>query len=103
MLGDTPVFRVGSGAVQRAAAQGAVCCFEADSASPDWASAWSVMMIGRLGIIDDPPTRTRAELLPFPTWPGQIGTDLELVRLRPQVITGRRLVPADHDERGRRG
>jgi nitroimidazol reductase NimA-like FMN-containing flavoprotein (pyridoxamine 5'-phosphate oxidase superfamily) len=46
MLDAAPVFRVGSGVVHRAAAQGAVTCFEVDAASADWASAWSVMMIG---------------------------------------------------------
>jgi hypothetical protein len=92
MLDATPIFRVGSGVVHRAAAQGAVSCFEVDVASLDWASAWSVMMIGCLARIDDPFTRSRAGQLQLPTWPGQDGTDGDLVRLVPQVITGRRLV-----------
>ncbi len=89
LLDRTPVFKVGSGAVERAAAQGAVCCFEVDSANADWTAAWSVMMIGRLAVIGDRPTIDRAGELGLPTWPGQV--DAVFVRLVPQLVTGRRL------------
>jgi nitroimidazol reductase NimA-like FMN-containing flavoprotein (pyridoxamine 5'-phosphate oxidase superfamily) len=89
LLDRTPVIKVASGAVRRAATQGAVCCFEVDAADTDWARAWSVMMIGRLAVIEDPPTIERADQLGLPTWPGQVGADTVYVRLVPQVVTGR--------------
>jgi uncharacterized protein len=91
LLDRTPVFKVGSGTVQRAAKQGAVCCFEVDAASADWSTAWSVMMIGRLAVIGDPPTIARASALGLPSWPGHAGTVTAFVRLVPQLVTGRRL------------
>jgi nitroimidazol reductase NimA-like FMN-containing flavoprotein (pyridoxamine 5'-phosphate oxidase superfamily) len=91
LLDRTPVFKVGSGTVRRAATQGAVCCFEVDSASVDWSTAWSVMMIGRLAVIGDPPTIARASALGLPSWPGHAETETAFVRLVPQLVTGRSL------------
>jgi hypothetical protein len=87
LLDRTPVFRVGPGAVRRAAMQGAVGCFEVDSANAEWTAAWSVMMIGRLAVIGDPSTIDRAGELGLPTWRGP--ADTVFVRLVPQLVTGR--------------
>jgi nitroimidazol reductase NimA-like FMN-containing flavoprotein (pyridoxamine 5'-phosphate oxidase superfamily) len=68
MLDGAPVVHVGSVAVHDDAENEAVCCFEVDDAAHDWTSAWSVIMIGRIHLINDPRTVECVAELSLPRW-----------------------------------
>ena len=93
------IFRVGSGALARAADAEQVVCFETDWADSRIAAAWSVAAIGHLSRVDDPDLIERCRLADLPAWSGlgdrtQTGATRAdsggYLTLSPQVITGRR-------------
>jgi hypothetical protein len=93
------IFRVGSGALARAADAEQVVCFETDWADSRIAAAWSVAAIGHLSRVDDPDVIDRCRLTDLPMWNGlrdrpEVGPSNThsggFVTLTPQLITGRR-------------
>ena len=64
------IFRVGSGALARAADAEQVVCFETDWADSRIAAAWSVAAIGHLSRVDDPDLIERCRLADLPLGAG---------------------------------
>jgi hypothetical protein len=90
LLGHDPVIRAGSGPVWDAGERGTVLCFEADSNTAEWSAGWSVAVIGRAEPITDPDELAAARLLKLPVWrPDPDGAD-GFVRIRSELISGRR-------------
>lgn len=85
-LDDDLIFRVGQGALSKAARMGQVVCFEADWADDTFDQAWSVVAIGQLSLLEEPARLIRAERLDLFSWSAQCD---EFVQLTPQMISGR--------------
>jgi nitroimidazol reductase NimA-like FMN-containing flavoprotein (pyridoxamine 5'-phosphate oxidase superfamily) len=88
LAGDV-IFRTGEGSKLRAASSRAVIAFEVDAFDDNERSGWSVLAIGRSEIVDDPVDRAPLEQH-FVSWVGDPRD--AYVRLRPELLTGRRLV-----------
>ncbi|MBI5090035.1 MAG: pyridoxamine 5'-phosphate oxidase family protein [Actinobacteria bacterium] len=84
------LFRVGDGAILRAAQMGQIVCFEADSGDHTLERAWSVTAIGQLTVVADAGLLAQAEAIDLVPWSAWSNT---FVRLAPQVVNGRRLGP----------
>ena len=81
---------LGSAIVARAAADdGAVVCYEADELDSVRHTGWSVIATGVARLVRDPAAITRYEQLLEPWVAGQMDY---IIAVRPQVITGIRLV-----------
>jgi nitroimidazol reductase NimA-like FMN-containing flavoprotein (pyridoxamine 5'-phosphate oxidase superfamily) len=80
-----------SSAAEQAGPSGVVVAYEADSIDPDTRLGWSVVVTGYARLITDPELAARYRLL-LHLWVDQ-GTDYT-VRIRPDLVTGYRLVPA---------
>lgn len=89
--GEAIVFRTGPGS-KLDSAHGSAACFEVDAFDREGRSGWSVVVRGRLEEITtaDQPALDRVEKLADP-W---LGERPSVVRLVPQVITGRRIRPS---------
>jgi hypothetical protein len=88
------VFRTAPGSKLSAAASGAVVAFEVDSHDRDRRSGWSVLVVGRSEVVHDLDVTFRAlaaKLEPFAD-----GRRPSLVRIHPELVSGRRLV---HEEK----
>ncbi|MFI5977771.1 pyridoxamine 5'-phosphate oxidase family protein [Streptomyces sp. NPDC051452] len=72
------------------AIDGVVVAFEADTADPDTHSGWSVVMTGRAEIVTDPSEVTRLERVAPRS--RALSPDEVLVRIAPELVTGRALV-----------
>jgi nitroimidazol reductase NimA-like FMN-containing flavoprotein (pyridoxamine 5'-phosphate oxidase superfamily) len=83
-------FRTGEGTKFRAASGGAVIAFEVDAYEESAQQGWSVLAIGRADIVTDPAEIADVDASVRTPWAG--GERNYLVRLRPEVITGRRIV-----------
>ena len=81
------LFRVGQGAISKAADMGQIVCFEADWSDHGLAAAWSVTAIGRLFTLRDPTDLERARQLDLVPWTEDCET---FVGLTPQLLSGRR-------------
>jgi nitroimidazol reductase NimA-like FMN-containing flavoprotein (pyridoxamine 5'-phosphate oxidase superfamily) len=91
LAGDNVVFRTARGTKLEAALNGSVA-FEVDRMDVARRSGWSVVIHGRAEVVDhlgDPAVVAMAEALPVDPWAA--GTKEFLVRIVPQVITGRRV------------
>ena len=80
------VFRVGQGAISKAADMQQVVCFEADWANGGLSVAWSVTAIGQLFTLRQPSDVARARQLDLVPWDDECQT---FVALKPQVLSGR--------------
>lgn len=81
---------LGSAIVARAAADdGAVVCYEADELDPVRHTGWNVIVTGMARLVRDPAAITRYEQLLEPWAAGQMDY---VIAIKPQVITGIRLV-----------
>ena len=80
------VFRVGEGAIAKAADMQQVVCFEADWADHSLAAAWSVTAIGQLFTLRHPSDLEQAMRLDLEPWTADCDT---FVGLRPQLLSGR--------------
>lgn len=80
---------------QEADGRGVVVAYEADSIDPETHLGWSVVATGYALPVTDPAdlARYRTLLRPWVT-----GTMDHAIRIRPDLVTGVRLVPADADE-----
>lgn len=88
-LDDDLIFRVGEGALSKAAQMGQVVCFEVDWADDRFDSAWSVAAIGQLSFLEEPERVRRAERLHLIPWSAECDS---FVQMTPQMISGRRRV-----------
>lgn len=89
--GEAIVFRTGPGSKLQAS-RGGSACFEIDGFELDRHAGWSVVVRGRLQAVTptDSVTLDRVADLAHP-W---LGDRPDVVRLEPQIISGRRIRPA---------
>ncbi len=85
------LFRTGEGTKLDAATQRAVIAFEVDAYDTETRSGWSVLVVGRSTMITDPHELDRLHSYEINAWAN--GDRSNYVRLRPELITGRRIVP----------
>jgi hypothetical protein len=83
------VFRTGEGTKFRAALDHTIVAFEVDHSDPNREDGWSVLAVGVAAPFDASPEILRSAAMPTP-WAG--GSREHLVRIRPEVISGRRVV-----------
>ena len=88
MDGDV-VFRTGVGSKLAAAVDNVVVAFEVDEFEADTFVGWSVLVTGHSAEITDPDELERAHQLPLAPWLPTVPS--RFVRIRTQLITGRRL------------
>jgi nitroimidazol reductase NimA-like FMN-containing flavoprotein (pyridoxamine 5'-phosphate oxidase superfamily) len=84
------VFRTGEGSKLRAASAGAVVAFEIDDYSSESKTGWSVLAVGRSAELVD--EREIAEMNGNAPVPWADGDRQHYVQLRPEMLTGRRIV-----------
>lgn len=83
--------------VWKAAETNAVVAFEADDVDTQGQYGWSVVVVGRAGLVTDPGTLRRLrEVLPTP-W--ATGARQEVARISLELVDGRRAGAADHQDR----
>ena len=87
--GDDVVFFTNDGAKLRAALNGTVVAFEVDYVDEETRSGWSVLVVGRANECSDPAVLERARGLGIVAWAP--GTRDRLVRIHPEMVTGRRI------------
>lgn len=81
---------LGAAIVERAGHEdGAVVCYEADSIDPERHTGWSVIATGMARLVRDPASIARYRQLLEPWAAGQMDY---VITIRPQIITGLRLV-----------
>ena len=91
MLGDDVVFRTGTGSKLRAAVAKAIVAFEVDETGREGHTAWSVLVTGAAAELMDPRDVAAADGLRLRPWlPEQPS---RWVRIRTQMVSGRRLEP----------
>lgn len=93
VIDDSIAFRTAPGSKLSAAAAGAVVAFEVDDYESESRTGWSVLVVGRAEIVHDLDVAFKvlaAKLTPFAP-----GVRSSLVRIRPDFVSGRRIV---HDE-----
>jgi nitroimidazol reductase NimA-like FMN-containing flavoprotein (pyridoxamine 5'-phosphate oxidase superfamily) len=84
------VFRTGAGTKLDAALRNAVVAFEVDDVDPLYHGGWSVLVVGLADEVRDPVSLRRAQALPLAPWaPGE---RQHVVVLRPEFVSGRRIV-----------
>lgn len=90
IIGGDIVFRTGEGLKRRAALSGSVVGFEVDRIDEVTSSGWSVLVVGlaaEIGPADELP----AEYGAITPWAG--GNRHHVVRIHPEVVSGRRIRP----------
>src|SRR3954454_14370824 len=92
LLGEDIVFRTGDGTRLGACAEHAVVAFEADHVDPSGESAWSVCVTGMAWELRRPDELRLAGLLPLEPLPASWMD--HFVRIRSDVVSGRRLHPS---------
>ncbi|HEY8454441.1 MAG TPA: pyridoxamine 5'-phosphate oxidase family protein [Actinopolymorphaceae bacterium] len=90
--GDSVIFRTGAGSKLASAARNSVVAFEVDEIDPGQHRGWSVTLIGHAEIVTDQEDRDRLIRLPLRGW--RADEDNHLVRIRIEVIRGRRIGPS---------
>lgn len=80
---------LGSAITGHASRDGAVVCYEADQIDPDRHTGWSVIATGMAQLVRDPASIARYRQLLEPWAAGQMDY---VITIRPQIITGLRLV-----------
>lgn len=90
LLDEDVVFRTTAGSKLEAASARAVVAFEVDDLDPVGQTGWSVLIQGTAGLLADPVDLARAQVLPLQPWAP--GRRLEFVRIRSELVSGRRLV-----------
>jgi hypothetical protein len=89
MVGDDIVFRTGEGTKLSAAARNAVVAFQIDRIDRLYHEGWSVLAVGTAEVVTDTSVFDGHEVKVAP-WAG--GDRDHLVRIRPEMLTGRRIV-----------
>jgi nitroimidazol reductase NimA-like FMN-containing flavoprotein (pyridoxamine 5'-phosphate oxidase superfamily) len=83
------VFRTAPGSKLAAAARGAVVAFEVDDYDRAERSGWSVLVVGPSEIVHDLELTFKILDAAIEPWAGGIRTNI--VRIRPELISGRRI------------
>ncbi len=83
------VFRTGEGSKLHATRGGAVIAFEVDAYDVPAERGWSVLAVGRAREVSDDDDLEQLRLLHLAPWAN--GERTHFVRLRPELITGRRI------------
>jgi nitroimidazol reductase NimA-like FMN-containing flavoprotein (pyridoxamine 5'-phosphate oxidase superfamily) len=91
VCGDDVVFRSSPGTKLEAAVDGAVVAFEVDAIDAISHAGWSVLVTGRASVLTNPGDLAIAERLPLRGW-AESGPS-SFVRIRGEIISGRRLDP----------
>jgi nitroimidazol reductase NimA-like FMN-containing flavoprotein (pyridoxamine 5'-phosphate oxidase superfamily) len=84
------VFRTSPGSKLSAALRGAVVAFEVDDYDRSDRSGWSVLAIGRAEVVHDVEMAFKVLDAAIEPWAGGIRTSM--IRIRPEMISGRRIV-----------
>jgi nitroimidazol reductase NimA-like FMN-containing flavoprotein (pyridoxamine 5'-phosphate oxidase superfamily) len=84
------VFRTAEGMKLRAAARGAVVAFEVDDYDRARRTGWSVLAVGRAHEVTDPGDLAALRSLDLAPWAN--GERTHYIRMRPEMLTGRRIV-----------
>lgn len=92
LLDDDIVFLTMSGSKLSAAQGEEVVAFEVDDIDPVHQIGWSVLVQGLARVIEDPGELARARALPLQPWAP--GNDYRFVRIRSEIVSGRRLLPS---------
>lgn len=82
------VFRTAAGKKLWESAKQEPVAFEIDGYEPATEEAWSVVVRGTTGLIEDPDEQSAADALGLEPW--EPGAKAHYVRLSPQALTGRR-------------
>ena len=90
VLDDQIIFRTGEGTKLRAALERAVVAFQIDHIDESTGAGWSVMAVGLADEITDPEEIRAAEQLDL--HPFAAGDRSHFVRIRPEFLSGRRIV-----------
>jgi uncharacterized protein len=85
--GRNLLFNVGPGLLWRAAEAGQIVCFQTDSGAEDLLNSWSVSAIGQLSVVASGIADSAAAQPNVTAWSTEISG---LVRLTPQIFSGRR-------------
>jgi len=88
VIGGDILFFTGDGTKMAAAAAGMTVTFEVDAIDVDQESGWSVLVVGEASLAE-PRLKARAEAIGIYPWAA--GQRHRLVRVRPDVVTGRRI------------
>lgn len=91
LLGEDVVFRTRAGSKLEAASAEAVVAFEADEIDPVGETGWSVLIQGWAGLIVDAAELARVDALRVRPWAP--GPDFHYVRIRSEIVSGRRVLP----------
>jgi nitroimidazol reductase NimA-like FMN-containing flavoprotein (pyridoxamine 5'-phosphate oxidase superfamily) len=89
IVDDCIVFRTAPGSKLSAAASGAVVAFEVDDYDRAERSGWSVLVVGPSEIVHDLELTFKILDAAIEPWAGGIRTNI--VRIRPELISGRRI------------
>lgn len=92
LVGGDVVMTAGEGTKLRAAVREEVACFEVDGVDTVTRTGWSVLLTGRLREVVHPAELAAARALPLDRWLPSGGG--RYVRLHPQLVSGRRVLPA---------
>lgn len=90
MIDDAIVFRTSPGSKLTAASSGAIVAFEVDDHDPASKSGWSVLVVGRSEVVHD--LDVSFAVLEAGLEPYADGRRSSIVRILPEVISGRRIV-----------
>ncbi|HVX46446.1 MAG TPA: pyridoxamine 5'-phosphate oxidase family protein [Mycobacteriales bacterium] len=98
VVDDAVVFRTGDGSKLSAALRHAVVAFEVDEIDPDRRVGWSVLVVGRAGLVTDREQIARLDKAGIDSWFTNAGP--AYVRISVDRISGRRLDGTEPGERG---
>lgn len=90
VLDSMVVFRTGQGTKLDAAVKEAVVAFEVDDVDPLYHLGWSVVVVGVAHEVREPTLLRKVQALPLTPWAS--GQKDHFVCLRPELVTGRRIV-----------
>lgn len=91
LLDEDVVFQTTTGSKLEAAEGEEVMAFEADEIDPVLHGGWSVLVQGLASVISDPDELDRARALHLEPWAP--GGKFQFVRIRAELVSGRRLLP----------
>lgn len=98
LSGTDVIIRTGRRSRLATHAGGHVIAFEADEIDPQTRAGWSVVLTGFAQLVDDPAEVGRLGALGLQSWaPGAAD---RYVRLRPDLVTGRRIATAQREADG---
>jgi nitroimidazol reductase NimA-like FMN-containing flavoprotein (pyridoxamine 5'-phosphate oxidase superfamily) len=89
MRGGDIYFRTGAGTKMRTAVERAIVAFEVDQFDETAQTGWSVLVVGQSEVVSP----QDAEFSEVAAHPLAGGDRHNLVRIRPELVSGRRLIP----------